>query len=57
MRFGFEMDECVVLLEGRTESKLCENAVLSLESNVSRAIEKSDFCCEDEEKNEVGEMG
>lgn len=57
MRFGFVIDNCVVLFEGRTESKLFENAVLSLESKVSRAIEKSDFCYEDEERIEFGEMG
>jgi hypothetical protein len=40
-----------------TESKLFEKAVFTLKSKVSRAIEKSDFWCEDEEKNEFVEMG
>lgn len=36
---------------------MVENAVLNLVSNISRAIEKSDFFCGDEEKSGFGEMG
>lgn len=56
MRFCFD-DVVLFGFEGLTESKLFENAVFKLMSQVSRAIEKFDFCYGNEEKIEFGEMG